>query len=65
MSVLIHNAILMPGDTFRIFCSDGLSTDVMSHIKNLFNFGGNIVMKNCGANNEYGILSKAQSSMLT
>ena len=63
MSLVIHNAILMPGQTYNIFCTDGLSTNVVSHIKNLFNFGGNIVMKNCGAENELRLLGKAKDDM--
>ena len=60
MSLLIHNAILMPGNTFRIFCTDGLSTDIISHIKSLLNFGGQIIMKDCGVENEIKILEKAE-----
>ena len=63
MSLLIHNAILMPAKTFKIFCTDGLESDIVSHIENLLNFGGKIVLHNCGAQNEFKILKKAVNDM--
>ena len=53
MSTIIHNAILMSGQRWHIICTDGLNTNVVSHLKNILNFGGDIRFENCGAQNEW------------
>ena len=56
MVTTVHTAILMPGQQWSIFCTDGLKTDVVSHLKEILNFGGNVKFENCGAGNEFKFL---------
>ena len=51
--VTVHSAILMPGQQWNIFCTDGLKTDVVSHLKEILIFGGKVKFENCGAQNEF------------
>ena len=53
----------MPDQNWNIICTDGMSTDVVSHFKEILDFGGNIRFQNCGAKNEIGILRKAYYDM--
>ena len=53
----------MEGDKVQIFCTDGLMPNEVEHIKLIFNFGGDIVLIDCGVANEYNILEKALYSM--
>ena len=54
--MVVHSVILLPGDTLRYFCEDGLSPLDIGNVGKILNFGGNIVPVNCGASNEYATL---------
>ena len=53
MSTKVGQVIILPGSSFNAYCADGLSSFDKANIKHLFNFGGNIKMIDCGAENEW------------
>ena len=59
----IHTAILLPGNTGKFFCVDGLSTAEQFNIESLLNFGGKLEFVNCGAQKEYELIFKAWKDM--
>ena len=63
MSTLVHTAILMPDQKWNVVCIDGLATDVVSHFKEILNFGGKIKFQHCGAKNELKFLEKSEIDM--
>ena len=62
MSTSIHHLIIMPGATGTIICEDGLSHLEKFHVQFFFNFG-NVRFEDCGAENEFVDLEKAESDM--
>ena len=63
MVTTIQTAILKQGEEWSIFCTDGLKTDVVSHLKEILIFGGNVKFANCGAKNEYKFLVQSKDNM--
>ena len=59
----IGQAILAPGDTVKIFCTDGLAPKTVENVEKWFNFGGNIQYINCGPKVEDLVLQKSYKSM--
>ena len=64
MTTNVHKVILSKGDTMKISCQDGgRGTNVSGKFDHIYNFGGDIMMKNCGENNERRVLEKASNDM--
>ena len=63
MLTKIHNLLISPGGTAKIYCKDGLSSATLFQIDHLFNFGGNLKFVNCGAENIYAGIKVALDSM--
>ena len=59
----IQSLIIIPGDTVRFFCKDGLSPLNVLNIEHIYQFGGDMKFVNCGADNEYVALEQAVSDM--
>ena len=59
----IGQAILAPGDTVKIFCTDGLAPKTVENVEKWFNFGGNIKYIDCGPKVEDLILEKTNKTM--
>ena len=51
MFVKIHQLLITPGGTAKIYCKDGLSSATVYQIEHLYNFGGDLKFVNCGAAN--------------
>ena len=60
---VIHNLVLDVSNTATFYCTDGLSPLEKYNIENFYNFGGNIVFKDCGVPEEIQILDKAWIDM--
>ena len=63
MSTNLHQLLILPGSNVNIFCKDGLSSLDVDNVKKIFNFGGNIQMKNCGPQNEWEAINQSMDDM--
>ena len=63
MSSNVNSALILPGSTMNFFCKDGLSPLDVNHIQQVFNFGGNIKLVNCGVENTWVAFQEAQVDM--
>ena len=63
MSTHLHQLLLLPGNNVKLFCTDGISPLTVMNIQKIYNFGGNIKFKNCGASDEWIAMSQATDDM--
>ena len=63
MLTKIHQLLIRPGATAKIYCKDGLSSTSVYNIDHLFNFGGNLKFVHCGAANINAATEFAAESM--
>ena len=62
-STSVHTVIILPGDTVRYYCKDGLSPLNFHHVQEILNFGGNLKAVDCGAANEWVATNQAYRDM--
>ena len=63
MSIIIDSIFVWPGGKLIYYCKDGLNSLDVYNVETIFNFGGQIVGINCGAETEYGILQQVYMDM--
>ncbi len=63
MSLKIHELLIMPGSSVKMYCKNGLSSATVLAIDHIFNFGGDVKFVNCGAANIYAEMLQVEGSM--